>query len=206
MSHGQPGPQRVPEDAFPGFPEEEEEATGSLTDIRRELDSAVDATSARYATLTPQEMQVMGGWQGVPVTIGFRQWRWSSHIAEHSIQIEKTIDMLERPRSEVDWLVRANARAFGQLDATTFGRASADDAAPILDQVAAELDDLRSVLTAAAEAAVPRGLVAPDRCPSGFCPRRSGRCSRSNMGTKPIARHVLLASMFVERQSVTSHS
>jgi len=148
------GPQRAPEDAFPDFPEDEA-AHGSLADVRAELDNLVDSTSSRYATLTPDDMLVKSGWSGFPVTIGFRQWRWSSHIAEHTIQIEKTIDLLMRPRSEVDWLVRAIARAYGQLEATAFGRASAVGATHVFTDVATQLQTLRPQLVAAAAAAIP---------------------------------------------------
>jgi len=149
------GPQRAPDDAFAEFPEEENEAKGSLAEVRRELDDVVDTTSSRYATLTPDEMTVKAGWSGYPVTVGFRQWRWSSHIDEHTIQIEKTIDMLGKRRSEVAWLSRLNARAFGRLGATVFGRSSPTDAAPVLEQVARDLDELRVSVVAAAEAGVP---------------------------------------------------
>jgi hypothetical protein len=149
------GPQRLPGDPNDGFPEEDEEALGSLVDVRREFDDVVDATSTRYATLTTDEMNVKAGWSGYPVTIGFRQWRWSSHIDEHTVQIEKTIDMLGKRRSEVAWLSRLNARAFGRLGATVFGRSSAGAAAPILEQVARDLDTLRVSVVAAAEAGVP---------------------------------------------------
>jgi uncharacterized damage-inducible protein DinB len=150
-----PGPQRAPADVLSDFPEEDEEALGSLASVRQELDEVVDATSSRFATLTDADLQVMGGWSGFPVTIGFRQWRWSSHIAEHTIQIEKTIDMLGKRRSEVDWLVRLIGRAFGNLGPTVFGRASAGAAGPVLDLVARDLDALRLSLTAAAQAAIP---------------------------------------------------
>ena len=150
-----PGPQRAPADVLSDFPEEEEETLGSLASVRQGLDDIVDVTSSRFATLTDADLQVMGGWSGFPVTIGFRQWRWSSHIAEHTIQIEKTIDMLGKRRSEVDWLVRLLGRAFGNLGPTVFGRDSAGAAGPVLDLVARDLDALRLSLTAAAHAAVP---------------------------------------------------
>jgi hypothetical protein len=149
------GPQRLPEQEFAGHPDEDEEALGSLASIRQELDDIVDATSSRYATLTDADMLVNSGWSGHPVTIGFRQWRWSSHIDEHTVQIEKTIDLLGKRRSEVAWLTRLNARAFGRLGATVFGRSSAGDAAPILEQVARDLDQLKESVVAAAEAGVP---------------------------------------------------
>jgi hypothetical protein len=151
----QPGPQRAPKGALAGFPEEEDEALGDLASVRRELDDSVDSTSSRYATLTPEDMQVMAGWAGAPVTIGFRQWRWSSHIVEHTIQVEKTLDMLGRRRSEVDWLVRSVAAAYGRLEATAFGRADAAAAASTFSMVAQDLGELVQSLEAAAAAAVP---------------------------------------------------
>jgi DinB family. len=151
----QPGPQRAPKDALAGLPDEEDEALGDLASVRRELDDAVDATSSRYATLTPDEMQVMAGWASIPVTIGFRQWRWSSHIVEHTIQIEKTLDMLGRRRSEVDWLVRSVAAAYGRLEVAAFGRADAAAAASTFNRVAQELGELVQSLEAAAVAAIP---------------------------------------------------
>lgn len=146
---------RLNDEWFAAMPEEEDEARGSLADVRRKLDDIVDVTSARYATLTDDDMAVMGRWSGYPVSVAFRQWRWSSHIAEHTVQIEKTLDMLGRRRSEVDWLVRLIGRAFGALEATTFGRESAGDAASVFEGVARDLADLHPQLTAAAKAAIP---------------------------------------------------
>jgi DinB family protein len=151
----QPGPQRAPDGVFSGSPEEEDEALGNLASIRTELDDIVDVTATRYATLTEDEMAVNAGWAGLPVTIGFRQWRWSSHIVEHTIQIEKTLDMLGRRRSEVDWLVRSVAAAYGRLEAAVFGRPAAAAAAGVFDRVARELSDLAHSVQAAAAAAVP---------------------------------------------------
>jgi DinB superfamily len=149
-----PGPQRAPDAPFAELPDDDAEAAGSLAVIRHSLDDVVDATSSRYSTMTTDDMQVKSGWSGFPVTIGFRQWRWSSHIVEHTIQIEKTLDMLGRRRSEVDWLVRSVARAFGQLEATVFGRSSAGTAAGVLDQVATAFTEIHPTLQAAVEAAV----------------------------------------------------
>lgn len=149
------GPQRAPEGVFADSPEEEDEALGDLASIRRELDDIVDVTASRYATLTEDEMAVKAGWAGLPVTIGFRQWRWSSHIVEHTIQVEKTIDMLGLRRSEVAWLVRSMAAEYGRLEAAAFGRADAAAAADIFDRVARELLALGPSVQAAAVAAVP---------------------------------------------------
>lgn len=149
------GPQRAPEGVFSDLPEEETEALGDLASIRNELDDIVDATASRYATLNKDEWAVKAGWAGLPVTVGWRQWRWSSHIVEHTIQVEKTLDMLGRRRSEVDWLVRSVAAAYGRLEAAAFGRADAAAAAAVYDRVARELSELATSVPAAAAAAVP---------------------------------------------------
>lgn len=149
------GVQRLSDDTFKGFPEEEDEGLGSLSEIRGELDDIVDVTSARFATLSDDDLSVTGRWSGAPVSIAFRQWRWSSHIAEHTIQIEKTLDMLGRRRSEIDWLSRLLGQGFGRLEASAFGRASAAGAETVFEQVARELSALHPQVVAAAHAAVP---------------------------------------------------
>ena len=117
------------------MPKEEDEATGTLADVRTKLDDIVDATSSRYATLTPDEMEVMGGWSGFPVTVGFRMWRWSSHIEEHTVQVEKTLDMLGRRRTEVQYLIRLITRAFGRLEAVVFGLPAQAAASRVLNDL-----------------------------------------------------------------------
>ena len=149
------GPQRLPEEMFKDLPEEEQEARGSLADVRQELGDIVDATSSRYATLTDDDMAVRGGWYGFPVTVGFRQWRWSSHISEHTVQVEKTLDMLGRSHSEAARLTRLVARAYGRLESVVFYRDGTDAVSPILDTAAAELRKIRETVPAAIAAGVP---------------------------------------------------
>jgi hypothetical protein len=156
----QPAPSgewRAPEEIFSAMPEEADEALGSVADIRRRLDDVLDATSSRYSTLTTDEMNVVGGWSGFPVTIGFRMWRWSSHIQEHTVQVEKTLDLLGRRRSEVHYLVRLICRAFGRLESVVFGHASIGQASVVLDNVAGELRSLPESVGASLKAAVPAG-------------------------------------------------
>jgi hypothetical protein len=152
------GPRRAPNELFASMPEDDEEATGTLAEVRRKLDDIVDATSSRYATLSTDEMAAAAGWYGFPVTVAFRQWRWPSHIEEHTVQVEKTLDMLKHRATEVERLVRLNARAFGRLEALVFGRAPEQlDAAGVgatLDRTAATIKDMAAPVKAAADAGV----------------------------------------------------
>jgi hypothetical protein len=153
------GPRRAPDELFVSMPEDDQEATGTLADVRQKLDDVVDAVSSRFATLTTDEMDSAAGWYGFPVTVRFRMWRWPSHIEEHTVQVEKTLDMINHRRTEVERLVRLNARAMGRLEALVFGRAAeqldATAAGAILDRVATALRDLAGPVKAAADAGVP---------------------------------------------------
>lgn len=152
------GPWRAPEELFADMPSDEDEASGTLADIRARLDDVLDGASSRYATLTTDEMAVMGGWSGFPVTIGFRMWRWPSHIEEHTVQIEKTLDMLGRRQTEVQRLVRLIARAFGRLEATAFGRTLEPTSAAVFDNVGSAV----SALAVSLEPAVAAAVLAPE--------------------------------------------
>lgn len=152
------GSWRAPEELFAGMPSDDDEAAGTLADVRARLDDVLDGTSSRYATLTTDEMGVMGGWSGFPVTLRFRMWRWPSHIEEHTVQVEKTLDMLGRRQTEVQRLVRLIARAFGRLEATAFGRSPESESAAVFDDVASAASQLAQSLESAVAAAVP----APD--------------------------------------------
>ncbi|MCI0343874.1 MAG: hypothetical protein L0221_00330, partial [Chloroflexi bacterium] len=102
-------------------------------------------------------------WSGVAVDVGFRLGRWSSHIAEHTLQVDKTLVMLGRTPSEVQRLVRLLHATWGRLEALVFPlaaehleRAGRDGrtAAAIIVAAAAELKaTAASVRAAALEAA-----------------------------------------------------
>lgn len=153
------GPRRAPDHFFTAMPEDDAEATGTLAEVRQKLDDIVDSTSSRYATLSTDEMSSEAGWYGFPVTVGFRMWRLPSHIEEHTVQIEKTLDMLEHHATEVERLVRINARAMGRLEALIYGRAveqlDAAGVGAILDRLATALNDMAAPVKAAADAGVP---------------------------------------------------
>lgn len=157
---GPDGPLRAPDEVFVELPSDEEEGRGTPDDVRRRVHDVVDATASRYATLTPEEMAVMARWSGIPVSIGFRMWRWPSHIEEHTVQVEKTLEMLGRPPSEVARLVRLIARAHGRLEQQVMGRDpdqvdSMGTVATSMDRLASALSDLAPQVRAAADAGVP---------------------------------------------------
>jgi hypothetical protein len=128
-------------------------AVGSIADIRAGLDDALDEWALRVAGLDASALAASAMWSGVPVDIDFRIGRWASHIREHTLQIDKTLDWLGYQPSEPIRIVRDMYTTWGRLEARIFPVAPAgtDGAvAAILERCAAQLlSDARSVRAAA---------------------------------------------------------
>lgn len=105
-----------PPDDLDGPKPEETYADGSLEEVRARILGALDEAAHRTADIEDGELGLAGRWSGKSVTVAFRQGRWSPHIAEHTIQIDKTLVMLGRQPSEVDRLVRRVAVAWGRIE------------------------------------------------------------------------------------------
>ncbi len=130
------------------------EAAGRLDDLRARLDATLDLSAERLAGLPDDRLDLGARWSGFPVTIGFRLGRWSSHIREHAIQIEKTYAMLGHVPNESERLVRHLLAAYGRAEAVVFGRTAADAAAERVARGVTEARDaVRSVVGAAAAGA-----------------------------------------------------
>ena len=135
------------------LPPEEGEADGSVADIRARLDAVLDEWALRFATLDAAALAVPARWAGVPVDIDFRLGRWASHIAEHTIQLDKTLGWLSYQPSEAARIVRDLYAAWGRLEAQIWPAAPAGTdglVASILGRMAATLvSEARDVREAA---------------------------------------------------------
>lgn len=115
-------PKRVPVEITAGLPDGASNGLGTLAEIRERLDVLLDSGAGRLAGLGHDEVAAHARWSGTVVTVGFRLWRWSSHLREHTIQVEKTLVMLDEPPSEAQRLVRMVVAAYGRLEAAAYGR------------------------------------------------------------------------------------
>lgn len=122
-----------PDGLMPPEPSEEDEATGPPEAVRSRLDRVVDASIAANAALDRAAMHVAARWSGLPVTIDFRLGRYGSHIREHTIQIDKTLAMLDRRPSEAERLVRLILATYGRLEAQVIGRPASELERPFAD-------------------------------------------------------------------------
>ncbi len=98
-------------------------ANGPPDEIRRRLHGGLDDAAILMADLSDDELALGARWSGLPVTVGFRQGRWASHMTEHTVQVDKTLVWLGRQPSEVERLVRQLSAAWGRLEAHLWPRA-----------------------------------------------------------------------------------
>lgn len=146
-------PKKLADDFWADLPDEEgAEQSGSIDDIRDRLDAIVDLCAQRLAAM-PEDRLVHGSrWSGFAVPISFRLTRWSSHIREHTIQVEKTLAMLGRVPTEPERLVRLTLAAYGRAEAVLLGQPDAEGAAQIIRAAVAQARTLIAEVRTAANA------------------------------------------------------
>jgi hypothetical protein len=131
-------PSTTPEEVFAALPSKAAEAEGTSAALRERLDDVLDRSSEVLAGLPDDRLGLGTRWSGFAVDIGFRLGRWSSHIREHTVQVEKTLVMLNHQPTEVDRLVRLVLAAWGQAESVVCGAIAADTASSRLARAAAE--------------------------------------------------------------------
>ena len=128
-------PARIPAEAETELdrelPPEGADGEGSVADIRTRLDDVLDEWALRFADLDEAALAMSATWSSVPVDIGFRIGRWASHIREHTIQLDKTLDWLGYQPSEPVRIVRDLHATWGRLEARIFPTAPAGTEAAV---------------------------------------------------------------------------
>jgi hypothetical protein len=146
-------PRSTPEALYATLPDEAgPEQAGSFDEIRGRLDATLDLSAERLAGMPEGRLAYGGRWSGFAVSLGFRLGRWSSHIREHTIQVEKTMAMLGRVPTEPERLARLTLAAYGRAEAVVFGQPGSDAAAQIIRAAVVEARDTLADARRAAEA------------------------------------------------------
>lgn len=135
------------------LPPKGEVVAGSLAEVRSRLDGLVDLASGLWRQASDGELRVSARWMGFPVTTGFRVGRWSTHMQEHTIQVEKTLALMRREPTEVERMVRLIYRAFGRMEGAMWAAGAIDgreEAA--IDAAVTEVEGIASGIAEAAHA------------------------------------------------------
>jgi DinB superfamily len=154
-----PFPTSVPDSLGDRLPDEHgPEMAGSLAEIRARLDEVLDDAASRLGSLDDEALAARARWSGIEVDIGFRLGRWSSHIQEHTVQVEKTLATVGHTPTEVERVVRLVLAAYGRLEALVFARDPGVMDAPD-DRGLTIADVFRSLDSVAATAASVKDVV-----------------------------------------------
>ena len=146
-------PPSVGDEFFADLPDEETtEAAGSLEEVRSRFDAILDLSAERLAGIPEERLAHGARWSGFAVPVSFRVGRWSSHIREHTIQVEKTLAMLGRTPTEPERLARLTLAAYGRAESVVFGQPAADAAAGVIRAAVAEARSTIADARRAAEA------------------------------------------------------
>jgi hypothetical protein len=131
------------------------EAAGTPAAVLDRLGEVFDQSTERLAGLPPDRLAFGTRWVGFAVDIGFRLGRWSSHIREHTVQVEKTLVMIGHTPSEVDRLIRLILAEWGRAEARVYGSADGGEAVPLLAGAAAAARVTAAQVAALARSARP---------------------------------------------------
>lgn len=139
----------APDQVYQRIPHDEAGA-GSTVEILGRLDAWLDAGAAWLVGVADDlSLEAPTIWGGYDVDVHFRLHRWSAHLREHAIQIEKTLALLGRQPTEVERLVRLLFGGYGWLEAHCLGIALEGDAGRLLADCAAFTSDHVGELLAA---------------------------------------------------------
>jgi hypothetical protein len=130
-------PTARPSHIYDALPSDEEEGAGTPAEVRTRLDEVVDRSAERLAGLPSERLAYGTRWMGYAIDIGFRIGRWSSHLREHTIQVEKTMVMLGHTPTEVDRLIRLILAEWGRAEAVVYGSVDGGEAIALLTPPAA---------------------------------------------------------------------
>jgi hypothetical protein len=125
-------PAEVRDRADAELPSDDDEGVGSLAELRTRLDSVLDAEALGFAGIDEGALATPASWSGTRVDIRFRLARWGSHIAEHTIQLDKTLTWLGREPSEVQRIVRDLHASWGRLESRIW---PAETTAPAVEEI-----------------------------------------------------------------------
>lgn len=125
-------PKARPSHIYDVLPTDEEEEVGTPAEVRARLDEVLDRATERLAGLPPERLAYGTRWVDFALDIGFRLGRWSSHLREHTVQVEKTLIMIGHQPTEVDRLIRLILAEWGRAEAVVYGSADGGEAIEVL--------------------------------------------------------------------------
>jgi hypothetical protein len=94
----------------------------SLAGIQALFDSLHKRVLRELSDINASELNAPSlWWEGIPLSVEFRLHRLDSHLRQHTIQIEKTLEVLSAPPSEAQRLLRLVYAALADVEGVVIG-------------------------------------------------------------------------------------
>lgn len=122
--------------------------TGSLAQIQAYHAALHPRILAEFAGVGAEELQLpLKYWEEMPLPLEFRLHRFHSHMRQHTIQAEKTLEMLKQGPAEAKRLLRMIFTALAAVENTAigaegFGQAESETVAAYITDLGAEIAPL----------------------------------------------------------------
>jgi hypothetical protein len=112
----------MPEEQLIRFGRREADPIGSMGEILARFDALHDRVLAELGPLGDEQLATPSlWWEGYPVEIRFRMHRFDSHLREHTIQVDKTLEGIGHKLGEPERLLRLIYQALGEVEGAMIG-------------------------------------------------------------------------------------
>jgi hypothetical protein len=147
-------PAEIPDEAWDDLAGETEESframmEGSLDSLRAYHAALHERVLAEFAGIGDEELDLPSMyWEGAELSLRFRLHRFDSHLRQHTVQVDKTLDGIGRAPSEAVRLLRLIYAALAEAESAIIG--AWETGAALRDEVAsaisARADEVAGIL------------------------------------------------------------
>ena len=112
----------MPDEHLNRYGRREADPIGSMGEIMARYDALHDRVLGELGPLSDEQLTTPSlWWEGYPVEIKFRMHRFDSHLREHTIQVDKTLEGIGHKFSEPERLLRLIYQALGEVEGALIG-------------------------------------------------------------------------------------
>ncbi len=133
-----------------GDPFEQIKEKGSFSELLAYYDILHSRVLESFSTVTDDELQLpVVFWESTPMPVRFRLHRFNSHLRQHTIQAQKTLDMLARRPNEARRLLRLIFNALAKVEGARLGNTGIgeEQCQAIAEQINQRTHEIEQVLS-----------------------------------------------------------
>lgn len=148
-------PAEIPDQAWDGLLGQDEASIyaileGPLAGIQAYHETLHARVLEEFAGISQQELALPSMyWEGHELSLQFRLHRFDSHLRQHTVQVDKTLDGIGRPPSEAKRLLRLIYAALAEAEGATIGawQVGSDLRRQVAEAMAARAEEVAGILS-----------------------------------------------------------